>query len=121
MEETFIIYLNEEKYYRKSIIKKETDKYIVKIKQYKILIIVDVILALYLIYGYKFYTNNVLWWISFIIFMTTAYFIINSVLNYDYKKLVATDFKIDKYIDTIDGFIRFECEIKKKKLRDYYN
>ena len=37
------------------------------------------------------------------------------------KKLKDSNFDIFTYINTIQGFIRFECEIKKKKLCDMYN
>lgn len=37
------------------------------------------------------------------------------------KKLKDTNFDIFSYIKEIDGFIRFECEIKKKKLVNMYN
>ena len=32
-----------------------------------------------------------------------------------------TNFDIFSYLNEIDGFVRFECEIKKKKLTDLYN
>jgi len=55
---------------------------------------------------------------------TTTLKIYNKMLEFkkhDIKKLKTTEFEIYKYLDIINGFIRFECEIKKKKLKDYYN
>ena len=55
---------------------------------------------------------------------TTTLKIYNKLLEFqkhDIKKLKATNFDIFKYIDIIKGFVRFECEIKKKKLCDLYN
>lgn len=40
--------------------------------------------------------------------------------KHDLKKLKETDFDILSHIISIDGFIRFECEIKKKKLKDIF-
>lgn len=37
------------------------------------------------------------------------------------KKFKDTDFDIFTYIKNINGFIRFECEIKKKKLQKIYD
>ena len=54
---------------------------------------------------------------------TTTLKVYNKLLEFkkhDFKKLICTDFDINKYLQEIDGFIRFECEIKKKKLRDMY-
>ena len=36
--------------------------------------------------------------------------------KHDKKKFKNSDFDIQKYLNTIKGFIRFECEIKKRKL-----
>ena len=55
---------------------------------------------------------------------TTTLKIYNKMLEFkkhDMKKLFNSNFNIDNYIDEIKGFIRFECEIKKKKLEDIYN
>ncbi len=55
---------------------------------------------------------------------TTTLKIYNKLLEFkkhDIKKMKATEFEIYKYLEDIKGFIRFECEIKKKKLKDYYN
>lgn len=40
--------------------------------------------------------------------------------KHDIKKFLNTDFNLVNYMDNIKGFIRFECEIKKKKLKDFY-
>lgn len=37
------------------------------------------------------------------------------------KKFINTDFPLLKYMDDIKGFVRFECEIKKKLLKKMYN
>ena len=50
---------------------------------------------------------------------TTTLKIYNKLLEFrkhDLKKFVNTDFDIIKYINQISGFVRFECEIKKKFL-----
>lgn len=55
---------------------------------------------------------------------TTTLKIYNKLLEFrkhDMKKLFNTNFDIDSYLKDIDGFIRFECEIKKKKLESIYN
>lgn len=55
---------------------------------------------------------------------TTTLKIYNKYLEFrkhDMKKLFKSNFDIDNYIQEIQGFIRFECEIHKKKLQDYYN
>ena len=55
---------------------------------------------------------------------TTTLKIYNKLLEFkkhDIKKLKDTNFDIISYINRIQGFIRFECEIKKKKLCDIYN
>lgn len=55
---------------------------------------------------------------------TTTLKIYNKVLEFkkhDLKKLINEKFCIDNYLINIDGLIRFECEIKKKKLSTYYN
>lgn len=41
--------------------------------------------------------------------------------KHDIPKLKGTDFNTLEYIEEIKGFIRFECEIKKKKLKSYFN
>lgn len=55
---------------------------------------------------------------------TTTLKIYNKLLEFkkhDLKKMKNTNFDIFTYINKIDGFIRFECEIKKKKLTNLYN
>lgn len=55
---------------------------------------------------------------------TTTLKIYNKLLEFkkhDIKKLKDTNFDIFTYVKEIDGFVRFECEIKKKKLTDLYN
>lgn len=55
---------------------------------------------------------------------TTTLKIYNKMLEFkkhDMKKLYNFNFDIDNYLKKIDGFIRFECEIKKKKLESMYN
>ena len=41
--------------------------------------------------------------------------------KHDIKKFKNTDFNISEYLEQIKGFIRFECEIKKRKLTYFYN
>lgn len=41
--------------------------------------------------------------------------------KHDLKKFKNTDFNISEYLEQIKGFIRFECEIKKRKLTYFYN
>lgn len=55
---------------------------------------------------------------------TTTLKIYNKLLEFrkhDLKKLFNSSFDIDNYLKEIDGFIRFECEIKKKRLEKIYN
>lgn len=55
---------------------------------------------------------------------TTTLKIYNKLLEFkkhDMKKFKDTNFDIFTYINTIKGFIRFECEIKKKKLKNLYD
>lgn len=55
---------------------------------------------------------------------TTTLKIYNKMLEFkkhDIKNFKDTEFDLYKYLEIINGFIRFECEIKKKKLKDYYN
>lgn len=55
---------------------------------------------------------------------TTTLKIYNKLLEFkkhDLKKFNSTDFNIIAYCKKIDGFIRFECEIKKKMLVKFYN
>lgn len=54
---------------------------------------------------------------------TTTLKIYNKYLEFkahDLKKFKGTDFNIVKYLDKIQGFVRFEVEIKKKKLLKIY-
>lgn len=55
---------------------------------------------------------------------TTTLKIYNKLLEFkkhDINKLLNTDFNIENYENIINGFIRFECEIKKKKLQQLFN
>lgn len=55
---------------------------------------------------------------------TTTLKIYNKMLEFrkhDMKKLFKFNFDIDNYLFEIKGFVRFECEIKKKKLQEMYN
>lgn len=55
---------------------------------------------------------------------STTLKIYNKMLEFkkhDMKKLFKFNTDIDNYLHTIDGFLRFECEIKKKKLEDLYS
>lgn len=55
---------------------------------------------------------------------TTTLKIYNKLLEFkkhDLKHFNNTDFNIFDYIEKIQGFIRFECEIKKKILKNIYN
>ena len=54
---------------------------------------------------------------------STTLKIYNKLLEFrkhDLKKLSNYDFDVVNFCKTIDGFIRFECEIKKQKLKDIY-
>ncbi len=55
---------------------------------------------------------------------TTTLKIYNKLLEFkkhDLKKFISTDFNIIEYLNTIQGYIRFECEIKKRKLLKFFN
>ncbi len=55
---------------------------------------------------------------------STTLKIYNKVLEFkkhDYKKLLDNGFNVINFSKLIDGFVRFECEIKKKKLEKIYN
>lgn len=55
---------------------------------------------------------------------TTTLKIYNKLLEFkkhDVKKFCKSKFNLDKYMKRIGGFIRFECEIKKKMLKKVYN
>lgn len=55
---------------------------------------------------------------------TTTLKIYNKLLEFkkhDLKKFINTKFNLTNYIKEIDGYIRFECEIKKKVLKKIYN
>lgn len=41
--------------------------------------------------------------------------------KHDLKKFINTDFNLIEYLNQITGFVRFECEIKKKLLKKLYN
>lgn len=54
---------------------------------------------------------------------STTLKIYNKLLEFkknDFNKIKITDFDVVSYINRIQGFVRFECEIKKKKLVDFY-
>lgn len=55
---------------------------------------------------------------------TTTLKIYNKLLEFkkhDIKKFVNTKFNLIDYIKQINGYVRFECEIKKKMLKKMYN
>lgn len=55
---------------------------------------------------------------------TTTLKIYNKLLEFkkhDFKKLRNTNFDVFNYVQQINGFVRFECEIKKKKLVNMYD
>lgn len=55
---------------------------------------------------------------------STTLKIYNKLLEFrkhDLKRFTGTDFNINEYLKIIDGFVRFECEVKKPKLLKYYN
>lgn len=55
---------------------------------------------------------------------TTTLKIYNKMLEFkkhDIKKFNTSDFDLKNYLEYIKGFIRFECEIKKKMLTSIYN
>lgn len=55
---------------------------------------------------------------------TTTLKIYNKLLEFrkhDLNRFKKTDFDLINYIDEIKGFLRYECEIKKKKLEQIYN
>ncbi len=55
---------------------------------------------------------------------TTTLKIYNKMLEFkkhDMKKLFNSNFDLENYLEEIKGFVRFECEIKKKKLEDVYS
>lgn len=55
---------------------------------------------------------------------TTTLKIYNKLLEFkkhDFKKFIDKNFNLINYINMIQGFIRFECEIKKKLLKNIYN
>ena len=54
---------------------------------------------------------------------TTTIKIYNKYLEFrkhDIKKFISSDFDLEKYFEKIQGFVRFECEIKKKMLVKLY-
>lgn len=68
----------------------------------------------------KFYSDESLYMSG----TTTTLKIYNKLLEFrkhDIKRFNNTDFNIQEYLHNIDGFVRFECEIKKKKLIDITN
>lgn len=55
---------------------------------------------------------------------TTTLKIYNKMLEFkkhDIKKFNSSEFNLENYLDYIKGFIRFECEVKKKMLTKMYN
>jgi len=55
---------------------------------------------------------------------TTTLKIYNKLLEFkkhDFKKFVNKDFDLFTYQNTISGFVRFECEVKKKMLQKFYH
>lgn len=42
-------------------------------------------------------------------------------IKHDLSKFKNTNFNIQNYLNEIEGFIRFECEIKKRKLKSFFN
>lgn len=42
-------------------------------------------------------------------------------IKHDKKNFLGTDFDLKKYLYNIKGFIRFECEIKKRRLKKFYD
>lgn len=55
---------------------------------------------------------------------TTTLKIYNKLLEFkkhDLKKFVNSNFNLIEYLNVIQGFIRFECEIKKKMLKNIYD
>lgn len=55
---------------------------------------------------------------------TTTLKIYNKLLEFkkhDLKKFFGFNFDVDSFMCKIGGFVRFECEIKKKKLENIYN
>lgn len=67
----------------------------------------------------KFYPNESI----YVSGTTTTLKIYNKMIEFrkhDMKKLFKYNFGIEGYLQEIDGFIRFECEIKKKKLQEIY-
>ncbi len=55
---------------------------------------------------------------------TTTLKIYNKMLEFkkhDMKKFVGNDFNLKNYLEHVKGFIRFECEIKKKMLKNLFN
>lgn len=70
--------------------------------------------------GFKFYKDESI----YVSGTTTTLKIYNKLIEFkshDLKKFRDTSFDIFDYLSTIKGFIRFECEIKKKMLRKIYN
>lgn len=68
----------------------------------------------------KFYTDESLYLSG----TTTTLKIYNKLMEFkkhDLKKFYNTDFNLENYINEINGFVRFECEIHKKKLNDLFN
>lgn len=70
--------------------------------------------------GFKFYKDESI----YVSGTTTTLKIYNKLIEFkthDLKKFKDTDFNIFDYLNQIKGFIRFECEIKKKMLKKIYN
>ena len=55
---------------------------------------------------------------------TTTLKIYNKLLEFnkhDKSKFINTNFNLKKYMEEIQGFVRFECEIRKKKILSLFN
>lgn len=70
--------------------------------------------------NFKFYQNESI----YVSGSSTTLKIYNKLLEFkkhDISKFKNTNFNIENYINKVKGFVRFECEIKKKELKNVYN
>lgn len=70
--------------------------------------------------NFKFYQNESV----YVSGTSTTLKIYNKLMEFkkhDISKFKNTNFNIENYINKIKGFVRFECEIKKKMLKKMYN
>lgn len=70
--------------------------------------------------NFKFYQNESI----YVSGTSTTLKIYNKLMEFkkhDILKFKNTNFNIENYINKIKGFVRFECEIKKKSLKKVYN